>query len=183
VTAASYAWRRLDLDGLGFVRLEAHTDTVSAMGHEVCADGPDRWAVRFAVDLDGAWRHRRTTIEALDLAGTRAVQLTSDGEGTWTRDGRPDPALDGCTDVDIAGNPFTNAFVTRRVALEIGTETEVRAAFVEPPGLSVRPLVQRYRRIESDRWQYGDDEYGTFEFTTDADGVAVQYERLAERIS
>ncbi len=171
MTAASYAWRRLDLDGLGFVRLEAHTDTVSAMGHEVCADGPDRWAVRFAV------------IEALDLAGTRAVQLTSDGGGTWTRDGRPDPALDGCTDVDIAGNPFTNAFVTRRVALEIGTETEVRAAFVEPPGLSVRPLVQRYRRLESDRWQYGDDEYGTFEFTTDADGVAVHYERLAERIS
>ena len=112
-----------------------------------------------------------------------AVQLTSDGGGTWTRDGRPDPALDGCTDVDIAGNPFTNAFVTRRVALEIGTETEVRAAFVEPPDLSVRPLVQRYRRLESDRWQYGDDEYGTFEFTTDADGVAVHYERLAERIS
>jgi uncharacterized protein len=182
VTASTYVWRRLDLDGLDFVRLDARADEVSAEGHEICADGAERWGLHFVAVLDREWRHRRTTIAAVDLAGTRTVELTSDAAGAWARNGSLDPSLDGCTDVDIAGNPFTNAFVTRRVAPEVGTETEVRAAFVEPPELSVRPLVQRYRRLEPDRWQYADNDYGAFEFTTDADGVAVHYERLAERI-
>ena len=80
------------------------------------------------------------------------------------------------------GVSFTNAFVTRRLAAEVGADFEVRAAFIETPTLSVRPLVQRYQRLASDRWVYADDEYGRFEFGTDAGGVAVDYEQLAERV-
>jgi hypothetical protein len=29
---------------------------------------------------------------------------------------------------------------------------------------------------------FSDDEYGRFEFTTDANGIALGYERLAERL-
>ena len=182
MTASTYVWHRLDLDGLDFVRLDERADEVSAEGHEICADGAERWGLHFVAVLDREWRHRRTTIASVDLAGTRTVELTSDASGTWARDGQPAPDLDGCTDVDVAGNPFTNAFVTRRVAPAVGTEVTVRAVYVEPPALSVRPLAQRYRRLGSDRWEYADDEYGAFVFTTDADGVAVDYERLAERI-
>ena len=88
----------------------------------------------------------------------------------------------GCTDLDLGGNPFTNAFVTCRVAPAMGTELEVRVAFVETPALSVRPVVQRYQRLAEDKWVFSDDEYGRFEFGADADGVAVDYERLAERL-
>jgi hypothetical protein len=90
--------------------------------------------------------------------------------------------LEGCTDVDLAGNPFTNAFVTRRVAPEVGAELEIRAAYIETPALSVRPFVQRYERLAADRWMYADDEYGRIEFGVDADGVTVDYEQLAERV-
>jgi uncharacterized protein len=181
VTSA-YVWRRLDLDGLVFVRLDQSVEGVSAEGYEICAEGGDRWAVRFVVTLDTGWRHQRTAVEVVDEAGTRRLELESDGVGSWLRDGRPDPFLEGCTDVDLAGNPFTNAFVTRRVALAVGVDVEVRAAFVETPALSVRPLEQRYDRLAADRWAYADDEYGQFEFRTDADGIAVSYERLAERL-
>jgi hypothetical protein len=118
----------------------------------------------------------------VDHAGTRQLELASDGRGAWTRDGQADPSLAGCIDVDLAGNPFTNAFVTRRVAPAVGAGVEVRAAYVETPALSVRPLVQRYQRLADDRWEYADDEYGRFEFGTDADSIAVNYQGLAERL-
>jgi uncharacterized protein len=180
--SSTYFWRRLDLDGRVFVRLEAGGAGVSVEGYEICAEGDQRWATHFSVELDFAWRHERTAVEVTDGAGTRRVELESDGAGSWMRNGRPDPSLEGCTDVDLAGNPFTNAFVTRRVAPEVGADVEVRAAYVEAPALSVRPLVQRYRRIAPDRWLYADDEYGSFEFGADAEGVAVDYEQLAERL-
>jgi uncharacterized protein len=182
VSAATYVWRRLDLDGRVFVRLDEDTAGVSAAGYEICVDGDERWAVRFSVELDSAWRHERTTVDVTDAAGTRRLELESDGGGSWLHGGRPDPSLQGCTDVDLAGNPFTNAFVTRRLAPEIGADLEIRAAFIETPALSVRPLVQRYQRLAADRWAYADDEYGRFELTTDGDGVAVDYEQLAERL-
>jgi uncharacterized protein len=118
----------------------------------------------------------------IDRTGTRQLDLVSDDVGAWTRDGHADPSLAGCTDVDLGGNPFTNTFVTRRVAPAVGANVEVLAAFVETPALSVRPVVQRYQRLAQDRWAYADDEYGRFEFGTDADGIAVDYERLAERL-
>ena len=182
MSTTTYVWRRLDLDGRVFVRLDVGGDGVSAAGNEICAGGDQRWTVRFSVDLDSAWRHKRTSVEVTDDAGTRRLELESDGAGSWLHGGRPDPSLEGCTDVDLAGNPFTNAFVTRRLAPEVGADVEVRAAYIETPALSVRPLVQRYERLASDRWAYSDDEYGRFELSTDADGVAVDYEQLAERV-
>ena len=182
MTTSTYVWRRLDLDGLVFVRLERNADGPLVAGHEICVDGAERWAARFAITLDGAWRHRRTTVDVIDHEGTRQLELTLDDQNAWTRDGQADPSLAGCTDLDLGGNPFTNAFVTRRVAPAMGTELEVRVAFVETPALSVRPVVQRYQRLAEDKWVFADDEYGRFEFGTDADGVAVDYERLAERL-
>lgn len=155
---------------------------MSVEGVETCADGKNRWAARFLVELDEHWRHERTTIEVVDDAGSRHLELTSDRRGSWKRDGRDDPSLGGCTDVDLAGNPFTNAFVTRRVAPTVGADVTVRAVYVETPGLSVRPMEQRYQRLAADRWAYSDDEYGRFEFGTDTDGITIDYEGLAERL-
>lgn len=182
MSATTYGWRRLDLDGLVFVRLDVGAEGVAVAGYEICVDGDHRWAVRFSIELDPDWRQERTAVEVTDAAGTRRLELESDGTGSWLHGGRPDPSLEGCTDVDLAGNPFTNAFVTRRLAPEVGADLEVRAAFIETPALSVRPLVQRYQRLAADRWVYADDEYGRFEFGADSDGVAVDYEQLAERV-
>ncbi|HYU38953.1 MAG TPA: putative glycolipid-binding domain-containing protein [Acidimicrobiia bacterium] len=182
MTTSTYVWRRLDLDGLVFVRLEHDVDGVLAEGYEICADGDDRWVARFAVKLATQWRHRGTTIEVIDGTGTRRLELSSDDHGAWARNGQLDASLDGCTDVDLAGNPFTNAFVTRRVAPEVGADVAVPAAYVETPTLSVRPLEQRYQRLATNRWVYADDEYGRFEFSTDAEGITIDYAGLAQRL-
>ena len=181
MAVATFVWRRLDLHGHVFVRLDDGPTGVTAEGYEICAEGESRWAAHFRMSLDARWRHRLSTVDVIDAAGVRTLELAS-SDGAWMRDGRHDPALDGCTDLDLAGNPFTNAFVTRRVAPDVGDEVEVLATYVETPALSVQPLAQRYRRADDDRWLYADDLYGTFEFGTDADGVAVYYQDLAVRV-
>jgi hypothetical protein len=183
MSPSTYVWRRLDLDGLDYVRLDdGDGDGVSAQGCEICAEADARWAARFHHALDAGWRHRNTTVEVVDDAGIRRLELSSDDRGSWTRDGRDDPSLQGCTVVDLAGNPFTNALVTRSVGPVVGAGVEVRAAYVETPALTVRPLVQRYHRLSADRWTYADDEFGEVEFRTDGDGIVVSYEDLAERL-
>jgi hypothetical protein len=165
------------------VRLDDGADAVSASGFEICADGDERWAAHFAVELDGAWRHQRTTVEVIDAEGDRRLELQSDGAGSWLRNGRPDPFLEGCTVIDLAGNPFTNTLVTRPFAPNAGNAIEVQAAYIETPVLSVRPFAQRYERLAADQWAYADDEYGRVEFRTDADGIVVSYDGLAERLA
>jgi hypothetical protein len=55
--SATYTWRRLDLEGLVFVRLDDGAGRVSVEGYEICIEGDDRWAARFATELDAGWRH------------------------------------------------------------------------------------------------------------------------------
>jgi uncharacterized protein len=167
MTVTTYAWRRLDLEGVNFVRLEEGDDAVRVDGHEICLDGAERWAARFVIELDGGWQHRSTTVEVTAAGGTRELRL--DG-------------LAGHDVLDLAGNPFTNALVLRTRDAPVGGVIEVRAAYVETPALTVRPVVQRYRRLAADRWEYADDEYGASVFTVDADRVVVDYEGLATRL-
>jgi uncharacterized protein len=167
VNVTTYAWRRLDLEGVNFVRLEEGDDAVRVEGHEICVDGAERWAARFRIELDARWEHRSTVVEVTAAAGTRELRL--DG-------------LAGHDVLDLAGNPFTNALVLRTRDVPVGGGIEVVAAYVETPGLTVRPVAQRYRRLAADRWEYADDEYGASVFTVDADRVVVDYEGLATRL-
>jgi uncharacterized protein len=167
MTAATYAWRRLDLEGLSFVRVEEGDDLVRVEGHEICVAGAGRWSTRFTIELNGGWRHRSTAVQTTTATGTGELRLD---------------VLHDYDVVDIAGNPFTNALVLRSRDVPVGGRVEVRAAFVEAPALTVRPLMQRYRRLAVDRWEYADDEYGVFEILVDADRVVVDYERLATRL-
>jgi hypothetical protein len=57
----------LDLDDLGFVRLETHADAVSAEGHEVCADD-DYEAFEFTTDADGVAVHYERLAERIPRA-------------------------------------------------------------------------------------------------------------------
>jgi hypothetical protein len=165
--AWTYAWRRLDLEGLSFVRLEEGSDIVRAEGHEICIAGSERWSTRFVIELNGRWEHRSTVIEVTTVTGRRELRLAR---------------LDGHDVVDIAGCPFTNALVLRTHDVPVGGMVEIDAAFIEVPALTVRPLRQRYRRPTADSWEYADDEYGAFEITVDTTLVTVDYEGLASRL-
>src|SRR6266704_6059674 len=93
---STYAWRRLDLEGISFVRVEEGDDLVRVAGHEICVEGVEAWSTRFTIELNGRWEHNWTAVEVTAAAGTSDLRL----EGLRDRD---------YDVVDIAGNPFTNA--------------------------------------------------------------------------
>jgi hypothetical protein len=167
---STYLWRRLDLVGTNLVVVEVSPAEVVVRSREVCADGDGGWSMSATIHLDGRWRHRSAAVEVVDAGGVHTLQV--DGLGAI-----------GADVLDLAGNPFTNAFVLRGPGrdVEVGEEVEVVAAYVEAPGLTVRALRQRYRRLAPDRWEYG-DESGTFAMWVDGDGVVIEYEALASRV-
>ena len=105
-------------------------------GHTAAVEYETPFAVRYAIELDDAWRTRRAEITG--QPGT--VVLEADGEGHWLVDGERRPDLDGCLDVDLESSAATNAFPVARGA------TDAPAAYVRAFGLEVMRLEQAYER-------------------------------------
>jgi Putative glycolipid-binding len=160
----AYAWRRLDLQGTTVVAVAERPDGIVVRSVETCAEDGRVWAAMATSLLDGDWGHIRTDVTVVDAHGSRDLVVDD---------------LAGCDVLDLAGNPFTNAFVLRRP--DIADDVEVLALYVETPSLGVRRLRQRYRRLDAGRWEYA-DETGAFAMGVDADGVVVDYEGLATRL-
>ena|SRR5712692_7412959 len=74
--------------------------------------------------------------------------------GRWHLNGAEQPAVRGCVDVDLGFTPATNLLQLRRVALDIGQEADVPAAWLAFPELTLERLEQRYRRRGRDTYDY-----------------------------
>jgi hypothetical protein len=164
VTHRAYAWRRLDLQGTTVVVVAERPDEIVVRSVETCVEDGRIWAATATTLLDGSWGHVRTDVTVVDASGRHEL-LVDD--------------LAGCDVIDLAGNPFTNAFVLRRP--DVADEVDVVASYVETPSLEVRPLRQRYRRLDAERWEYA-DETGAWVMVVDGDGVVIDYEGLAVRL-
>ena len=178
-----YAWRRDDESqghSLGSVR---PTETGwSAHGTEVLI-GTDTLACWFRVGLGSDWVTRTVHVGAISDRGETGLDLEADTTRRWTVDGREEPALDGCVDVDIAATPLTNTFPIRRLAsLKVGESRTSPVAWVEVPTLRVVRVDQTYRRLGPRHWKYSDPTHGAFTLDVDADGVVVDYEGFAVRV-
>jgi hypothetical protein len=64
------------------------------------------------------------------------------------------PAVAGCIDLDLGFSPSTNLLPIRRLALSVGQEAEVMAAWLPFPALALQPLRQLYRREGETTYRY-----------------------------
>jgi len=111
-----------------------------------------------------------------------SLRLEHDGAGSWRRDGRPEPTLTGCLDVDLEVTPLTNAFPVNRLRLPDGGATDIRAAWVHFPRLNVEAAPQRYQRLAATTYRYTSLGSGfTAQVELDEDGFPVIYERIWQR--
>jgi GNAT superfamily N-acetyltransferase len=122
--------------------------------------------LQYAVEADAQWRTRRAEV----IAGAATRVLTTDGAGTWWRDGAPATDLTGCLDVDIEATPVTNTLPIRRVGAGA-----VTAAWVRVPGPAVEPLHQSYEHHGDGRWTYRSADGFVGALTVDDDGLVVDY--------
>ena len=126
----SILWRRLDLPG-----------------HEGIPCRLD-----YVVACDSGWRTRSARVSG--MLGDREVDLnvTVDPEQRWHLNGTECPAVGGCVDIDLGFSPSTNLLPIRRLALDVGEEAAVRAAWLPFPSLVFEVLPQVYRR--EGQWTY-----------------------------
>ncbi len=173
-------WKRLDVAGLERCVVARERDGWSLSGTIVverpCVD------VRYALHCDTGWRTRAVRVRAAGAAGERGLELEADGRGRWSSGGRELEALRGLLDVDLQLTPATNTLPIRRLALALGQEAEVTAAWVRFPELDVVPLTQRYARVEPELYRYASPGFSA-EIAVDELGLVTRYGALWERVT
>lgn len=133
--------------------------------------GPARCDYR--VEIDDGWTARRVQVRLAGLDHERELELTSSEEG-WHVDGAYDPALDGCTDVDLRLSPSTNTLPIRRLGLQVGAQASVRAAWVGLPDLRVIASEQSYERLDERTYRYRSDSF-IADLQVDEVGLVLAY--------
>jgi uncharacterized protein len=185
----SAAWRHRDArEGFEVAFFRREPDGHRVEGHTTAVEDGAVWSVRYTIGFDPTWHTRRAHVVGLDAAGTRHLDLLTDGAGRWRIDGRPAPHLDGCIDIDLESSALTNALPVHRLALGVGDDADAPAGYVRAPDLAVERLDQRYLRIPDQAgrrcFEY---EAPRFSFSCrlvyDEAGLVLDYPGLATRVA
>jgi hypothetical protein len=173
-------WRRFDPPGHEAARLTlAPRPRLAGIAVFAWDGAPCR--LEYAIECDDRWRTRAVAVHGWIGARPVRIEISADGEGRWLLDGVPAPAVRGALDVDLAFSPSTNTLPIRRLDLSIGAESEVNAACLRFPELTLEPLHQRYRRTGAATYRY-QSAGGRFrrDLEVDAEGLVLRYPGLWE---
>jgi len=147
-------WRRLDLPGHEIASLDKldHGWKLSGTALFSCKEGPTK--LDYAVACDSAWRTDSAQISG--AIGKRRVSLnvSVDARRKWRLNGVECGAVEGCLDIDLGFSPSTNLLPIRRLALAVGEEVTVRAAWLPFLSLDFALLPQVYRREGETTYRY-----------------------------
>jgi uncharacterized protein len=176
-------WRRLDREGHEAARLAEVEGGWWLSGLAVFANEGEGCALEYAIVCDASWKTVSASVKGWVGETTVAIEVRSDGRGTWRADGVEQPQLAGCIDIDLNFSPSTNLLPIRRLNLPIGGQAPVVAAWLRFPSFRLEPLAQTYGRLAERTYRY-ESGGGSFtaELEVDEAGFAVVYPGLAERV-
>jgi hypothetical protein len=131
-------------------------------------------SLAYSIVCDASWRTQRATVRG--FIGSRAVDLAISAGDAWLLNGEEQPQVAGCIDLDLNFSPVTNLLPIRRLALHVGEEAAVRAAWLRFPSMQLEPLEQIYRRLAHDVYRYT-SAGGAFtaDLRVDEEGWVVDY--------
>lgn len=174
-------WRRLDRPGHEFARLTLQESTRCLSGTAVFLWDRQPCRLEYLVICDARWR--TMTGRVTGSVGDQEIDLECalDSEGHWRLDGREQPQVAGCIDLDLNFSPSTNLLPIRRLNLEMGEEALVRAAWLRFPSFHLEPLDQVYRRTKESVYRY-ESAGGSFvaDLQVDSQGFVTRYADLWE---
>jgi hypothetical protein len=178
----SVAWRRIR-DDLSFEicvigRIGAGHGLA---GHVMAADAARPLDLSYRLECNKVWGTRFIRAEQAFEGRRRALTLAH-RNGQWRLNDQAAPQLAGCTDVDLGLSPSTNMLPINRLAIPVGGQAEILAAWVQFPSLEVTPARQRYERLADRRWRYTSLNSGfTAEIDVDETGLPILYEKVWQR--
>ena len=153
----SVLWRRLDQPGHEACRLLARDGLWHLAGTAVFAHERGPCRLDYLVVCDATWRTVSARVAGWVGDAPVSVEIAVDPGARWRMNGAEQPAVAGCTDVDLNFSPSTNLLPIRRVALAPGQEARVKAAWLRFPSLALEPLEQVYRRTGPSTYRYESD--------------------------
>ena len=172
-------WRRLDLPGHEIAKLAMLDDGWKLSGTAIFASQQGPAKLDYVVNCDGAWRTSSAQVEG--VLGGEDIDLTVsvDAERRWRLNGTECAPVAGSIDIDLGFSPSTNLLPIRRLALAVGDEAEVKAAWLPFPSLKFEPLAQVYRRLAERTYRY-ESRGGSFVRTLEVDsaGFVTSYPGL-----
>jgi hypothetical protein len=138
----------------------------------------------YQIRCDRSWVTQSVRVALTRGAESRELNLVTDGQHRWWKEGEELAQVAGCIDIDISITPSTNTLPIRRLGLRPGEERDVSAAWVKVPDLTLEPLPQRYLRTEEGRYRY-QSRGGDFTADIDVDemGLVTRYPPLWERVA
>lgn len=180
--ARNYRWLAEQGRGLEHLSLQVRDDVIVADGVVVGEDEGARFGAAYQICCNALWQVRSVEVH---VAGGASCVLTSDGQGNWRDDdGRAQPQLGGCIDVDISATPFTNTLPIRRLGAQLERRTTVGVAYFLLPGLTLSRAEQAYTRLDPGRYLFESLHSGfRAEIGVDDDGLVLDYPGLFRRLA
>ena len=173
----SFLYQRYDAPGAEFCGVRRDDAGWWLEGKLILA-GPPVGAISYAVHVDAAWRTRFVQLASEVPKDQEGHELRADGAGQWWLDGRAQPQVAGALDVDFEFSPLTNLLPIRRLDLPVGAVAGVRSAWLRLRPVRLEPLEQRYRRMDSDTYEYEawvDEERFRATLRTTRQGLITRY--------
>lgn len=178
--ARDASWRMVEGDRPQVFRVRRIADGIVAQGVVSAEDNGAVYGLTISLMMDDGWTLRAARISCTN---GREVALDHDGEGNWTKDGKPAPDLDGCIDIDIWPTPFTNTLPVLRLPWKRGESREFTVAYVKAPDLQVYPDRQRYTALGGNRFRFEavDGDFAA-DIDFDGNGLVADYPPLFYRV-
>jgi uncharacterized protein len=172
-------WRRLDLPGHETAEITQHRNRWNLSGTAMFMYRRQPCRLDYEIECDMTWGTRDVTVRGQIGDAPISLVLSRDSDSAWCADGAPQPAVQGCIDVDLGFSPSTNLLPIRRLKLAVGERADVRAAWVRFPELTLEVLEQSYTRLTELTYLY-ESAGGAFrkELMVNADGLVVDYPGL-----
>ena len=192
MTVRHVIWTNLDGPGMEHLKLTSGEEGYLADGMYVGRDDETvPYRLHYEIRVDPTWQMRSLVLRLMDGPnGSSETALTVDERCAWRNAaGESIPALEGCHEVDFFATPFTNTLPIRRLGLAAGESAEISVAYIDGPGLELRPVRQRYHCIRPAGPDSGLYRYealfragSPIEIEVDSDGLVIDYPGSFERV-
>lgn len=168
-------WKRIDLPGHESARLKRLDPGWELSGSSVFLHEGAPVRLDYAIAVSPGFETRSASVRGWIGGATVDLRIEADGEGGWLLNGAPQPAVQGCVDIDLNFSPSTNLLPIRRLGLKVGERASVRAAWLRFPSLTLEPLEQTYIRLEERLYRYESTTGFSADLPVDPAGFPIDY--------
>jgi uncharacterized protein len=147
-------WRRIDVAGHEIAVLDALDDGWKLSGTGIFSSEQGPCKLDYVVICDSTWRTDSAQIRGAIGADAVNLNVLADADRRWHLNGVECGSVEGCADIDLGFSPSTNLLPIRRLALGVGEEAIVKAAWLPFPSFQFELLPQLYRRDGNRTYHY-----------------------------